>query len=92
LLGLWGIPHGVLEPVAFHEHPERVEHDKLEVVDIVHLADQIAAELMPSPFQSAATPLDLERLAQLGASATEVGQLRADAKELLAHTRELLKS
>jgi HD-like signal output (HDOD) protein/CheY-like chemotaxis protein len=92
LLGLWGIPHGVLEPVAFHEHPERVEHDKLEVVDIVHLADQIAAELMPSPFQSAATPLDLERLAQLGASAAEVGQLRADAKELLAHTRELLKS
>jgi HD-like signal output (HDOD) protein len=92
LLGLWGIPHGVLEPVAFHEHPERVEHDKLEVVDIVHLADQIAAELMPSPFQSTATPLDLERLAQLGASVTEVEQLRADAKELLTHTRELLKS
>jgi HD-like signal output (HDOD) protein len=91
LLGLWGIPHGVLEPVAFHEQPERVEHDKLEVVDIVHLADQIAAQLAPSPFQSAATPVDLERLAQLGASAAQVDQLRTDAKELLIHTRELLK-
>jgi HD-like signal output (HDOD) protein len=92
LLGLWGIPHGVLEPVAFHEHPERVEHDKLEVVDVVHLADQIAAELAPSPFTSAATPLDLERLSQRGASVAQVDQLRADAKDLLTRTRELLKS
>jgi HD-like signal output (HDOD) protein/ActR/RegA family two-component response regulator len=92
LLGLWGIPHGVLEPVAFHEHPERVEHDKLEVVDVVHLADQIAAELAPSPFASAATPLDLERLARLGASLPQVEQLRTEAKDLLARTRELLKS
>ena len=60
-------------------------------VDIVHLADQIAAELMPSPFPSAATPLDLERLSRLGASAPQVDQLRTDAKELLIHTRELLK-
>jgi HD-like signal output (HDOD) protein/ActR/RegA family two-component response regulator len=92
LLGLWGIPHGVLEPVAFHEHPEQVDHDKLEVVDVVHLADQIAAELAPSPFRSAATPLDLERLAQIGASTAQVDQLRADANEVLIHTRELLKS
>jgi hypothetical protein len=82
----------VLEPVAFHEHPERVEHDKLEVVDVVHLADQIAAELAPSPFASAATPLDLERLARLGASLPQVEQLRTEAKDLLARTRELLKS
>jgi HD-like signal output (HDOD) protein/CheY-like chemotaxis protein len=92
LLGLWGIPHPVLEPVAFHEHPERVEHDKLEVVDVVHLADQLAAELAPSPFRSTATPFDIERLLQLGASAAQVDQLRADAKELLIHSRELLKS
>lgn len=92
LLGLWGIPHGVLEPVAFHEHPERVGHDKLEVVDIVHLADHIAAELAPSPFQTAPTPLDLERLVQLGACPKQIELLRTDAKELLIHTRELLKS
>jgi HD-like signal output (HDOD) protein len=75
LLGLWGIPHPVLE-----------------VVDVVHLADQLAAELAPSPFRSTATPFDIERLLQLGASAAQVDQLRADAKELLIHSRELLKS
>jgi HD-like signal output (HDOD) protein len=66
LLGLWGIPHNVLEPVAFHEHPEQVEHEVLEVVDVVHLADRIAAELCPSPFQLAPAPLDLDRLVRLG--------------------------
>jgi HD-like signal output (HDOD) protein/ActR/RegA family two-component response regulator len=92
LLGLWGIPHSVLEPVAFHEHPESVEHDKLDVVDVVHLADHIAGELAPSPFQTAPAPLDRERLGRLGASLEQVELLRLDAKNLLVHTRELLKS
>jgi HD-like signal output (HDOD) protein len=91
LLGLWGIPHAVLEPVAFHERPERIEHDALEVVDVVHLADRIAAELAPSPFQPAPSPLDVERLERLGACGKQIASLRADAKELLVHTRELLK-
>jgi HD-like signal output (HDOD) protein/CheY-like chemotaxis protein len=91
LLGLWGIPHNVLEPVAFHEHPEQVEHEALEVVDVVHLADRIAAELCPSPFQLAPAPLDLDRLVRLGASAKQFEELRSDAKQQLVHTRELLK-
>lgn len=92
LLGLWGIPHGVLEPVAFHEHPEQIEHDALEVVDVVHLADRIAAELCPSPLQPAPPPLDLERLTRLGATTQQVEELRRDAKQQLIQTRELLKS
>jgi HD-like signal output (HDOD) protein/ActR/RegA family two-component response regulator len=92
LLGLWGIPHGVLEPVAFHEQPHHVEHDKVEVVDIVHLADRIAGELAPSPFQTAPAPFDAERFARLGGCLKQVELLRTDAKELLVHTRELLKS
>jgi HD-like signal output (HDOD) protein len=91
LLGLWGIPHSVLEPVAFHEQPELVEHDSLEVVDVVHMADRLAAEVCPSPFQPDCAPLDLERLAQLGVPQQRVEQLRADAKQLLTHTKELLK-
>ena len=92
LLGLWGLPHNVLEPVAFHEYPEQLEHDALEVVDVVHLADRIAAELAPSPFQGAAAPLDVDRLTRLGADGKRLEQLRNDARELLVHTRELLKS
>jgi len=90
LLGLWGIPHAVLEPVAFHEAPERVEHDTLEVVDVVHLADRVAAQLSPSPFQ-APLPLDEERLRRLGVDPGKLGKLREDAKTILGHTRELLK-
>jgi len=92
LLGLWGLPHNVLEPVAFHEHPEHVEHDALEVVDVVHLADRIAAELAPSPFQLEPGVLDLERLRRLGACPAQLELLRTDAKDLLLHTRELLRA
>lgn len=91
LLGLWGIPHGVLEPVAFHEQPERVEHGALEVVDVVHLADRIAADLLPSPFQLDVVPLDVSRLEQLGVTTERLRDLRADARGLLGHARELLK-
>lgn len=92
LLGLWGIPHAVLEPVAFHEHPERVEHAELDVVDVVHLADRMAAELLPSPFQPQVLPLDASRFERLGVTAERLGQLRSDAHALLGHARELLKT
>jgi HD-like signal output (HDOD) protein len=91
LLGLWGIPHGVLEPVAFHENPEALEHDALEVADVVHLADRIAGEIAPSPFESASLPLDLERLGGLGVTKAKVDDFRSDAQALLRHARELLR-
>jgi HD-like signal output (HDOD) protein/CheY-like chemotaxis protein len=91
LLGLWGIPHSILEPVAFHEQPEQVEHAALDVVDVVHIADRIAAELVPTPFQQAPPALDIPRLTHLGASVRQIEELQSDAKQLLVHTRELLK-
>jgi HD-like signal output (HDOD) protein len=91
LLGLWGLPHSVLEPVAFHEEPERVEHDSLEVVDVVHLADRLAAELLPSPFQETSSVLDCDRLVRLGVDLDRLAQLRQDAKTILVQTKELLK-
>lgn len=90
LLGLWGIPHGVLEPVAFHEQPERLEHEALGVADVVHIADRLAAGLAPSPFQHTPLPLDERRLEQLGVDAERLQSLRCDAQALLHHTRALL--
>ena len=90
LLGLWGIPHGVLEPVAYHEHPERLGHEALEVADVVHVADRIAQELSPSPFPPVSGSLDLPRLQRLGLSEARLAALRADAQDLLVHTRKLL--
>jgi hypothetical protein len=76
--------------VAFHEEPARVEHDSLEVVDVVHLADRVAAESAPNPFQTPAS-LDEERLLRLGIDARKLAKFREDAQSLLGHTRELLK-
>jgi HD-like signal output (HDOD) protein len=89
LLGLWGIPHSVLEAVAFHEHPERVEHDKLEVVDIVNLADAVVSRLSPSPFQPPPS-CDLARLERLGMTAAALAELENNAPQVLAEAKEML--
>jgi HD-like signal output (HDOD) protein len=89
LLGLWGIPHSVLEAVAFHEQPERIEHQSLEVVDVVHLADSVVSRLSPSPFQ-AAPVLDLARFERLGVGSAQLSELEASAAQALAEAREML--
>ena len=89
LLGLWGIPHSVLEAVAFHEHPERVEHGCLEVMDVVHLADHVVSSLSPSPFQAPPT-CDLARLERLGLSQAKLRELEGSAARVLAEAKEML--
>jgi HD-like signal output (HDOD) protein len=89
LLGLWGIPHAVLEAVAFHEQPERVEHAGLEVVDVVHLCDHTVSQLAPSPFQEP-PGLDTERFARLGVTDAGVRELSSAAAEVLAEAKEML--
>jgi HD-like signal output (HDOD) protein len=89
LLGLWGIPHAVLEAVAFHENPERVEHDALEVMDVVHLADYVVSTLAPSPFQAPPT-CDLARLERLGLTPDKLSELERAAGQVLAEAKEML--
>jgi HD-like signal output (HDOD) protein len=89
LLGLWGIPHSVLEAVAFHEQPERVEHDRLEVVDVVNLADVLVSQLAPSPFQ-APPVLDRTRLEGLGVTAAALSELELAAGQVLKEAKEML--
>lgn len=91
LLGLWGIPHSVLEAVAFHERPERVEHDSLEVMDVVHLCDAVLSPSAPSPFQ-APPALDRERYARLGVGSAALAELGSAALEVLAEAQEMLTS
>jgi HD-like signal output (HDOD) protein len=91
LLGLWGIPHSVLEAVAFHEHPERVEHEALEVMDVVHLCDSVVSQRSPSPFQGPPA-LDDARFERLGVSAARLATLRADAVEVVREAKEMLRS
>ena len=42
LLALWGLPDPVVEAVAFHHDPERVQHDSFDVISAVHVANYLA--------------------------------------------------
>lgn len=44
LLSLWGLPSPVVEAVAHHHHPERVPHEMLDAVGVVHVANCMAHE------------------------------------------------
>ena len=44
LLSLWGLPSPVVEAVAHHHHPERVPQEKLDMISVVYLANQLAHE------------------------------------------------
>jgi putative nucleotidyltransferase with HDIG domain len=54
LLSLWGLPSPVVEAVARHHHPERVPHDGLDAVGVVHIANCLSHE-QPAKEESAAS-------------------------------------
>ncbi len=39
LLGLWGLPHTIIEGIAFHHRPARVVSREFELAGLVHVAD-----------------------------------------------------
>ena len=58
LLGLWGLPYGIVEAVAHHHAPERVEPVELDAIGAVHIADALV-HAVQSPER--AEPLWLNR-------------------------------
>lgn len=48
LLGLWGLPYPIIEAVANHHHPSRVEEQEFGVLGAVHVADFLVNELHES--------------------------------------------
>lgn len=89
LLGLWGIPHAILEAVAFHEAPERIQHDALELVDVVHACDAIVSEISPSPFQTPPS-LSSARLEALGVGSKKLAELKAEATLVLRDAKQMV--
>lgn len=90
LLGLWGLPHPIMEAVAFHETPGTIEHDSLELVDVVHVADRVAARISPSPFESEQTTTQFEHLERLGVTSQQLDALTEEASGLFEQVREML--
>ena len=68
LLSLWGIPYVIVEAVAHHHHPERVPHDKLDVLSGVYFANWLAHERSGEPPEGALAyaPLNQDLVATLG--------------------------
>jgi HD-like signal output (HDOD) protein/CheY-like chemotaxis protein len=45
LLGLWGLPYTVVEPVALHHGPNRVPHQSFDAVSAIYVANLLAHEV-----------------------------------------------
>ncbi|HMI83394.1 MAG TPA: response regulator [Polyangiaceae bacterium] len=44
LLGIWGLPYAIVEAVAHHHSPGRVEHATFDVLDAVYVAEALVSE------------------------------------------------
>tara|TARA_R110002096_G_scaffold16898_9_gene57924 strand:+ start:42908 stop:44218 length:1311 start_codon:yes stop_codon:yes gene_type:complete len=64
LLALWGLPDPVVEAVAFHHDPERVQHDSFDVISAVHVANYLADPRPLKPLYLRA--IDMPYLERLG--------------------------
>lgn len=66
LLGLWGLPNVLVEPVVHHHQPGRHPGAELNVIAIVHIANALVYERQASAQEQPVDLLDMEFLQRLG--------------------------
>jgi len=69
LLGLWGLPHAVVEAVAHHHRPSRVQTSQVDAVAAVHIADALVGDGFPvedGPEVGDEGPFDTEFISRIG--------------------------
>jgi len=66
LLGLWGLPLGVLEAAALHHQPGRAANKVFTALSAVHVANVLQHEIEPDLDGEAPAKLDVEYLAEIG--------------------------
>jgi HD-like signal output (HDOD) protein/ActR/RegA family two-component response regulator len=69
VLGLWGLPHGIVEAVAYHHDPAAAHDPRLDAVTAVHVANVLADELdaeLDLERTRPAPALDMEHLERVG--------------------------
>ena len=81
LLGVWGLPYTIVEAVANHHAPERVQQPGLDVVTAVHVADVLAHECEAHSEAVSSATLNLKYLASLGLT-DRVQQWRENVQDL----------
>jgi hypothetical protein len=88
LLGLWGLPHLIMEAVA-HHHSTEGGSQRLDTLNCVRIAGHLVDEVLPAPGEArpGPLPLDAELLQQLGVPAAfDLATWRGRTAKLL--TRE----
>lgn len=69
LLGLWGLPHSIVEALVFHHHPSQCGSRVFEPLTAVHIANVLDSEsqrdVSPNSAGATATEFDYEYLAAL---------------------------
>jgi HD-like signal output (HDOD) protein len=86
LLGIWGLPCPIVEAVAHHHAPGRVEHERFDGLSAVYVANALAhhvADVGAAPAAEPVAGLDLAYLRRLGVD----GQLGAWREMAIAVAR-----
>jgi HD-like signal output (HDOD) protein len=86
LLGLWGLPHPIMEAVAYHKEPRLLAHSAVELVDIIYVADHLASELGGN--RTVEQKLDLDYLAGIGIDEAQLSGMRAAATKVAQTTMD----
>ena len=86
LLGLWGLPHPIMEAVAYHKEPHLLAHTEFELVDIIYIADHFASEMRAKG--TAEQKLDLAYLAGIGIDEARLSEMRAVAEKVARTTTD----
>jgi len=80
LLGLWGLPHPIMEAVAYHKEPRLLAHSAFELVNVIYIADHLARELgARGPTEQ---KLDLAYLAGIGIDEAKLSEMHAVAEKI----------
>jgi HD-like signal output (HDOD) protein len=80
LLGLWGLPHPIMEAVAYYREPRLLAHSAPELMDIIYIADHLATEM--GSHKAVEQELDLAYLAGIGIDDAQLSAMRALAEKL----------
>jgi HD-like signal output (HDOD) protein len=86
LLGLWGLPHPIMEAVAYHKEPRLLVHSAFELVDIVYVADHLASEMGAKG--TVEQKLDLAYLASIGIDEAKLSEMCALAEKVARTTAD----
>jgi len=76
VLGLWGLPHAIVEAVAYHHDPSAAHDPQLDAVTAVHVANALANEL-----EGGRCTLDQDHLELVGVAERVSGWRQIAARE-----------